>query len=482
MQSLSIRLHDRKHQTMTRSLKKQLMVIIALLTLLGTASCGTDLPSDPIDAIPAGTERVTVINLDRLSSANGASQLATGDGLTPAAEDAIGIFLPSDLLRPLAATLSAGGKGIDTSRAVLFTAANGYTGLILKVTDFELMKHSLAQYRDSDSDFGPYEAYTTGRRIIALSETLCVIAPDAATVKTVGKSDGQHLISAMEGVREFLKSDNAINSATPADHLFGHKMDGLWLCASLRFTSSAAIANVSAMHPDGRPDSIGQRIAGGIDPDVLRFVPAGSSLVIASGLQGEDAKLFGIEELLGKYFPGDIAMSRSGTTLWYARPAGTITPDNLLSPQVWNFAGIIQMPDEEGTRAVSRMQQMNDGLGKLDPSTGCYTLADDDASITYGYIDGYFVQSANGPVSSANSNPFTQDFNGARVAAIIDIPGESSLRTAAGLPCGASLTVKVTTFDIHAKLAFYGNTSPVLSTINSIPTLHGILPYIAGLK
>lgn len=467
---------------MTRSLKKQLMLILTLLTLLGTVSCGNDLPSDPMDAIPPGARRVTVIDLDKLASANGATNLSTGAGLTPAAEDALGMFLPTDLLRPLAATLSSGGKGVDTSRAVLFTAANGYTGLILKVTDIALMRQSLAPYRDSEADFGPYEAYTTGRRIIALSDALCVIAPDAATVKTVGKTDGTQLVSSMEGVREFLKSDNAINSACPAAEMFGRKMDGLWLCASLRFSGSAAIANLSAMRPDGTPDSIGKRVAGDIDPDVLRFVPAGISLVLASGLQGEDAKLFGIEELLGKYFPGDIAMSKSGTTLWYARPAGTITPDNLMSPQVWNFAGIIQMPDEEGSRAVSKMQQMNDGLGKLDPSTGCYTLANDDASITYGYLDGYFVQSANGPVSSANSNPFTQDFNGARVAAIIDIPGESSLRTAAGLPCGASLTVKVTTFDIHAKLAFYGNSSPLLSTINSIPALHGILPYIAGLK
>lgn len=103
-------------------------------------------------------------------------------------------------------------------------------------------------------------------------------------------------------------------------------------------------------------------------------------------------------------------MSKTGTTLWYARPAGTITEENLLSPQVWNFAGALQMPQEDGDRAVRNLQTKNNGLARLDPATGCYTMTNGDASLSYGYIDGYFVQSANGPITYGNSNPFTQDY------------------------------------------------------------------------
>ena len=456
---------------------------MASLAIMGMTSCGHAGPSDPIDAVPAGARRVTVIDLDRLAKANGAISLAGDQGLLPAAENALGMFFPADMLRPLAAILSEGGKGVDTSEAVIYTASNGYTGVILKVTDRDMLANTLLPYRDEAADFGAYDAYTTGKRLIALSDGLCVIAPDAATVKLAGDDqESDRHISRMAGIRQFLSSDNAIRSACPATEVFGKKMSGLWLCASLRFTDSSVTADMTAMQPDGRLDPIGDRIAGEIDPAAVSFVPAGSSLVIASGLQSDDAKLFGIEELVKRYFPGDVTMSRSGTTLWYARPAGTITSDNLLSPRVWNFAGVIQMPQEDGDRAVSNMQQMTGGTARLDRSTGCYTYTDGEATMTYGYVDGYFVQSANGPVAFGLSNPFTEDFTGARVCAIIDIPAESSLRQACGLPCGASLTAKVTTDNIRAKLSFYGNPTPVLSTVSSIPMLRDILPFITGTK
>ena len=454
-----------------------------MFAMMGMTSCGHSGPSDPIDAVPAGARRVTVIDLDRLVKANGVATLSGGDGLQPGAEEALGMFFPGDLLRPLAAILSKGGKGVDTSEAVVFTAPNGYTGVILKVTDRDILATTLLPYRDEAADFGKYDAYTTGRRLIALSDALCVIAPDAATVKLTGSDKGDdRLISRMSGVRQFLSSDDPIRSACPATEVFGKKMDGLWLCASLRFGDSSVTADLSAMRPDGEIAPIGNRVAGEIDPAAVSFVPAGSSLVIASGLQEDDAKLLGVEELVKRYFPGDVTMSRSGTTLWYARPGGTITADNLLSPRVWNFAGVIQMPQRDGDRAVSNMQQMTGGTARLDPLTGCYTYTEGEATMTYGYVDGYFVQSANGPVSFGLFNPFTEDFRGARVCAIIDIPSESSLRRACALPCGASLTAKVTTDNIHAKLSFYGNPTPVLSTINSIPMLRDILPFITGSK
>ncbi len=457
--------------------------MLCLAILLSLISCGRKTPENPIEAVPPGCSQVTVIDLQKLASANGANSLVAEGSLTPAAEEAIAMLLPTDLLRPLAAVVSIGDNGVDTRQAVMFTTSRGYDGLILKVTSRQQLADAMHPYRDASSDFGEYDTYTTGKRLIAISDHLCVIAPDAATIKTVGQEGEGGIISGMTGINEFLSStDNAIRSARRGADLFGDKMEGLWLCLGLRFTDTSATADLSAMRADGEPDSIGARIAAPVDPDALAFVPEGTTLAIASGLQGDNAKLLGIEDLVKKYFPGDIAMSKTGTTLWYARPAGTITADNLLSPQVWNFAGAIQMPQEEGDMAIRNLQAMNHGLGRLDPATGCYTVTRGDASLSFGYINGFFAQSANGPVKYGNSNPFTQDFSGARLAAVIDIPGSSSLRTAAGLPCGASLAFKVTTFNIHAKLSFYGNNGPVLRTINAIPALHNLLPYIVGTR
>ncbi|MDE6360619.1 MAG: hypothetical protein K2L39_05285 [Muribaculaceae bacterium] len=468
---------------MTRLLKKTISPLFLACILLTLLSCTKETPANPVEAVPPGATQVSVIDLKGLASANGATPIAADGKLTPAAEEAFGMLLPSDLLRPLAAVLSIGDKGVDPSQAVLFTTPKGYDGIILKTTSRELLAESLLPYRDESADFGEYDAYTTGKRLIALSDNLCVIAPDAATVKTVGQRKGGHLISEMVGVKEFLSSpDQTIRSARRASDLFGSKMEGLWLCLGVKINESTISARLSAMQPDGVQDSIGTRIAGKIDPDILSFIPEGTSLVIASGLQEDATKLFGIEDLVKNYFPGEIVMSKTGTTLWYARPAGTITEDNLLSPQVWNFAGALQMPQEEGDMAVRNLQTRNKGLGRFDPSTGCYTLTEGEASVSYGYVDGYFLQSANGPVTFGNSNPFTQDFRGARLAAIIDIPSGSSLRTATGLPCGASLTLKVTDTNIHAKLSLYGNSRPALSTVDAIPLLHNLLPYLTGTR
>lgn len=467
---------------MAHSLTRIFVALLSVSLLLCLSSCDRQVATDPVDAIPADVTQVTVFNLGEITAANGSAAPAGDDGLLPEAEQALGMFLPSDMLRPMAAVLSDGGNGVDTSNAVMFTAPNGYTGIILKVTDRESLVQTLLPYRDESADFGDYKSYTTGKRLIAFSDELCVITPDVATAKTIGQKKGNRMISDMTGVKKFLSSDNAVRSVRLASDIFGKKMDGLWLCASLRFSDSALTADISAIHPDGTPDSIGARIAGKIDSGVLGFVPNGCSLVIASGVQNDDTKLFGIEDLVKNYFPGDIVMSGTGTSVWYARPAGTVTDDNLFSPEVWNFTGIIQMPQTDGEMAVSNMRQMTRGIARLDSSTGCYTITRGDFSISYGYIDGCFVQSANGPVTNGNSNPFTMDFHGARLAAVIDIPGGSSLRTAIGLPCGASFTVKVTTENIHAKLAFYGNPRPLLSTVGSVPPLKNILPFIAGVK
>ncbi len=185
--------------------------MLCLAILLSLISCGRKPPENPIEAVPPGCSQVTVIDLQRLAAANGANSLVADGSLTPAAEDAIAMLLPTDLLRPLAAVVSIGDNGVDTHQAEMFTTSRGYDGLILKVTSRQQLADAMHPYRDASSDFGEYDTYTTGKRLIAISDHLCVIAPDAATIKTIGQKGDGGIISGMAGINEFLSSkDNSI--------------------------------------------------------------------------------------------------------------------------------------------------------------------------------------------------------------------------------------------------------------------------------
>jgi hypothetical protein len=437
----------------------------------------------PVELIPDGTRSIAVVNLNEIASSNGAQKLVKDNSLTDPARQALSMFIPNDLFQPLATLLSATAQALDTNQAVLFKTTNGYAGLILKVTDSNLFNSdALADYLDKSTSIDGYTVYNINRRVVAISDDVCVIAPDKETVQKVGKNSSDYL-SKLQGIKEFLTSDDqqTIKAAAIASDIFGKKMSGLWLCASLRFSDDKAVIDAKAIAPDGTADQIGQRIAQPINSAVVSYIPQGSNLIVASGLQGDNGKLFGIEQILDNIFPGILSLSETGTTLVYARPAGTITAENLLETECWNIANIIEMNQANGEEAVNTFKKMTLNHAQLDPETGCYVMDNASMSMSFGYLGNFFVQAINGQVSQSNNNSYDKDFQGARLVAMLDIPTGSSLQSATELPCGASLTLKVTDENIHAALQFYGNTDPVLATVSNIRLLSQFFPYIIGI-
>lgn len=450
--------------------------VISLMALLLLASCGHTTIDSPIDAIPDGVTRVVAINLNDIAEAYGDRINDATGNMTPAAESAIATIMPAPMMRAIAAVLPTGA--VDPECAVLYTNTKRYSALILKVTDEETLTDKLSGFRDPAEDFSDYKTYTIGHRLVAIGNSLCIIAPDAETIKPAGQGKSNDNIAKTSFLRDFLERDDAVRVVASGSAIYGSKMKGKWIRAAARFTEHALNTRLEILNSDGTTDSIGSRIAGQIDPDALKFVPQGASVVIASGLQGSDAKLFGIEDLISNYFPGDVAMSRTGTTLFYGRPAGSLNTDNILSPSVWNLASVTAMSAEDGDQAIKRLQNYTDGFAILDPETTCYTYTRDDQTLTYGYTDGYFLQGLNGGFTFGNNSDYSSLFHRACIAGVIDIPAGSELQKAAGLPCGASLEVKLTTTLLTAKLTLYGNKQPVLATLNGIEYLHGALPLL----
>ena len=450
---------------------------IALL-ILG-ACTANEAVDDPVAAVPSDVRKVTVLNLNKISKANGAPILASSGQMSPEGTESTGMFIPASLMKPLDAMITAAPGASDTSRAVMFTTRKGYTGLILKINDPETVEQTLSRQLQPAEEIEDCETYTTGRGIIALRGNICVIAPDAATIKEITDSRSpQWRISKMEGVRQFLSTDNAILTALPAENLYGDKMKGEWMCVAVRFNDTSAIADIMFMHPDGKLDSIGSRIAGRIDPDILRFIPQNANIAAATGVQGTDGKAFGFEQLMSKYYPDKLRLSETGTTAWYGRCFSDPGEDDLFSAASWNLASLTQM---DAVRADSVTQSIETYYGTSGTSQGdspMRTIDIDNLSLSFGYIGGYYAESLNGPVTDGNSNPYTQDFQGAHMVVLVDVPQGSALQRAAMLPCGASFAMRLTSTRLHAKLTFYGNQKPFLATLNSIDLLRPLLPYL----
>lgn len=284
------------------------------------------------------------------------------------------------------------------------------------------------------------------------------------------------------GIRKFLAStDEAVKSAAIASDTYGKKLEGVWFCRAMRFTDSSVTVNLSLLKPDGVSGQIGTLLADEIDPAVATFTPSGCTLVAATGKQLEGAKLFGIESIMRSYIPVELNLSESGTTAWYARPAGALDPDNLLDPRVWNFASLSQSSQAEADEVIGSLLDQTGQHARMNPQTNCYTVGYGGFTASFGYVSGYTVVGLNGDITYGNSNLYSRDFSGARMAILVDIPKGSRLQHAAQLPCGVSLNVKVTTNNFVAKISFYGNTTPALETIDNISPLQNLLPFILGL-
>jgi hypothetical protein len=468
---------------MNLSVIKSATALFTAILLLALSSCsGSDTQLSAVGAVPDGSRQIAVMNLKEIALANDAQQIAKNGSLTGEAEQALNMFIPNDLLRPLATLLGSNDQAVNTEQAVIFRLPNGYNGMILAVTG-KINSDALSTYRDEAADFDDYTVYNINRRILAISDDFCVIAPDTDTVKKVGKNSEQYLAS-IEGVKDYLTANNdddaqTIRTASIASDVFGKKMNGLWLCGSLRFSDDKAVVTAKAITPDGKVDQIGDRIAQPINPNIATFVPQGANLIIASGLQDGDGKLFGAEKITDHLFPSGVTLSTVGSSLIYARPAGTVNLLNILSENVWNIANAVEMTQNDGEEAVELFRKL--GNSQLDPETGCYLIDAGAMNIAFGYVDNYFLQSINGQVTKGNSCGYEKDFQNARLLAILDIPNGSSLQQACGLPCGASLVLKVGNDNLNAALRLYGNKRPVLATINSMALVQQIFPYLMNL-
>lgn len=453
-------------------ISKSAMMFMAVVAML-LNGCSGHKPMNPLDIVPENSTAGAVVDMTKLAEAAGLS--------SPAQDSrALNIFIPTPLRITLQNVAEAAPEALDLTKVIWFRMSNGYDVAAAEVKNPAKLAEAIEEQRDAASDFDDYTLYNINGRALAVSENLAVFAPDAATVRECGASGSKTLISQNIGLEQFLETDgNAVNVVSEAKSLGIKELNEQWICTSIRFTDDSATADISVMLPDGKVDEIGKRIAGEIDPAALQFVPQGATAVIATGLQPDDA-LFSAEDLTAMLFPHKIGQSETGTTLWYARPAGSLDPEDLFSPLRWNLATISQMPDTELSEAMDEMAEATGNRARKSINSDLMTYNIMGLPGSYGYINGYFTESFNGEASFGNSNSLAPLFEAARVVALLDIPLDSDLRRALNLPCGATVSLKIQTSDIRLKLQVFGTDKPVLALLTELPGAGGFMGQITG--
>lgn len=449
-----------------KAIRKILSLASALLLTAMLPGCSGNLQDidSALDAVPDNVRYIAVIDAERLG--NNAE-----------------IFFPTDMILPLKGIVGAGTEAVDLSQITIFTLPKGYTAVAVKVKNRELLEETLEKQCRPDKALDDLDIFDCGKRKIAVGENICFIAPDVKTIKTILKADHPE-ISAIEGIRQFLSTnEKGVKSAAIASDTYGKKLEGLWLCCDLRLPASSINLDITLMQPDGESGHIGELLADEIDPTVLTFIPGGCSIVAATGKQQEGAKMFGIEALMRSAVPVELNLSETGTTAWYGRPAGRLSAVDPFDPKGWNFISISQASPQEGEQIVDSYLDQFGRNARKDPETNCYTVMYNDRSATFGYLDGFTIMGINGDVTTGNSNPYTQDFQGARMVVIVDVPKGSPFYHALDLcPYGMSLNIKATTDVLTAKFRFYGLDGSAVGVFNRLKFSYNLLPHLMGLR
>lgn len=470
------------------------LTVTAVTTLIMFILSGCSSKGDlsPFDLIPDNAENIAVIDLNALANAAGESSALKGeplkdayleeDDLADASPSVLPMFLPRNLDATILAVASCAGKNIDLSRLTIISTPE-LQATIFPTDNAEALTKIIANRYLTASAIPDMKHFTDEGISIAIGRGLCIISEDATGIETLlAKVHSTPFISRFEGINQFLEGENAVKTARPAAAVFGDKVAGLWLCSAMRFTPAAIVADITMMSPDGKPDSIGARIAGNIDPDVIRFIPSGCTAVIASGKQSDELKLFGLEELANQNLPIELPTSPEGTTAIYLRPAGRITAERIMDPSAYNIAAVAQMHPDSALVKINRTIANKPLLPTSDKASGLYTIKFGNSTLSLRYLDGYLTESLNSEVTANNTNSLESEFNGAVLAAVVDIPTNSPLRQSLSLPFGASLSLKVTTFHIHGRLNIYDSKEPALRAVMSLPMMEDALPMFLGLN
>lgn len=448
------------------------MVFLAcLMTLIGSG-CSGRRGGDPVEQVPASAVIVEEINLAAMLKEAGVSFPVCGDSLSAEAAEVLSLVAPSSLVQQMKYLMPC-FDGIELSRVVCFTSAEGADILVVPLADNDVLEKYLEEESgELDETDGLLVASHAGAVVAISDNRFCWVGPDLMSVIEARSAASHGNFVEIKGVTEFLRSDDVFNLAVNCGNSSLSYLGGInrWLCIGMKITPQSVSLSGKVVSREGIPDSIGANFEV-IDTDFLRYTPERAPVVLAFGKFSGNVR--GLSMLLDRFAP--IYLDEAdGTTALYAQPvSGSVEAVRNQTSGSWNVATMVHLPDTCLEAAIKRYKETAPTtLTNLDEGDVQWTYAVEENEYYFGDFHGNLVFSLNREIAPEFSgNTYIDDFEGLRAALIIDVPAGGVLAQAWNLPYGFTFKVKVDAVGWKARITFNGTSMPAFRTLLDMPQL-----------
>lgn len=451
---------------------KSSRVVAAILLFCGILFVGCSkqgTPSSLVSLVPDDAVVVKAVDFEELLSQGGCSRMFDNKGnLLGNAEKVVSLVVQPDY-RDALTTIMRVADGVDMSRMVVFTTAQGYEMAVMFVDGVNLVESAIDAASGGKCEYSDgYSHAVVGNATVAVGNGCCWIAPDLRAIKeTIAKASHNHF-GTLVGVRQFLESEASAKVAVNC----GNSMLGFlggndrWLCISLTTTQASVSALAKVIDRDGNPDPLGDNFKE-IDTDFLRYTPDDAAVVLAFGKFSGNVKALSF--LLGRFAPVYLSDADGTTSLYAVAASGTPEAVRKHDQGAWNVETMVHVPQDFLETGLKQYIESSQGAARKIGDQ--WTYSSGEGNYYFGAFDGCLVFSSNREISAGFNNGFTDDFLGKRAAMVINVPVGSVVARAWGLPYGLTLKTAVESTTWKARITFIGSEAGAFESLLALPQL-----------
>ena len=459
------------------------LVMVWGCALLFASCAGKNDEETLLSEVPITAVSVRTVNVEQLLREAGTPTPVKNGKVLPMADKLFDLISDNDQVKLAVEALAQIHEGVDLTCMMSFTTSAGSDLALFRMLSPDAVHESLPvllkkQWGESDA----FEYIELSKEcVVALEDNNVWIAPDLISVETSMREAHETPITLMKGVNDFMSETHAgaltVNCGNSMIAFLGGRSK--WLCVAFDVAKRSVNAEVSLIDSDGSHEPLGNNFTD-IDPEFLTYTPANAAVVLAFGKF--NGNVAGLSLLLGQFAPIYLEQT-NGTTSLYALPASS-NPEALGNhvPGSWNVQTMVHVPDSLIPQAIAQYRETA-GKGVTDLGNQ-WTYARNNATYYYGVFNDNIVFSANREILHGYDNDFLPEFEGRKLAMIIDVAPHTPLATAWNLPEGIDFRVSLRESTMQARLSFPGSPSaafPGFLSLPLLPDLHAHFKSVVGL-
>ncbi|MDE7407326.1 MAG: hypothetical protein K2M76_02800 [Muribaculaceae bacterium] len=459
---------------------RRAFAVVMLCALVMTSCSKTSNEAVMLATVPAKSECVVMVDFAQVLKRAGCTVNEGSIELTPAVRRLLG---SGDDATGLAAAIHDAPLAVDLENVIMFTTSPNMQNLMvtLPVKDAAMLVAALESHQAQDMTEKDGVTYCRlGDMAVAVGERQAWMAESKLStlmskVAEFTSMDSEESLESLAGISEYLGGSQAVRVAVNAQMaaLPGAKVD-TWGCASVDIQQQVIGLHCTIMQGDGSQVSVTGDLQD-ISTDFLRYVPGSFISAAAVGIRPDVdwGSVAGMATMIIGYQAGGMInnimpylKSIDGTVAVAAGPAGGAPAIADVNLKTWDFLAMVHMSQAKVDEAIGLlgfyMQNMGKNYKKNDSMIQCDI--EDGVTVYAANLDGYLAVS-NREFDSACNNSMEDLFESRKGAFVLNVPADSEVVKAFGLPWGFDFNVQLTDNDLHARMSLNGTNESVLKAL-----------------